>query len=393
MTAVGHAPVGARAAALPAAAAALAAGVLVATGPSIAAAGWWALPALGLAGVVALLTAVSRADLHARFPATGEDAHVRARFGGGPGRIAEVFALAGRVVAAAAVAGAAGAYLWPPRPLYGAGVVLLVAAVSLVARVELPPSTGTAARVVAILTVVGFVVVGLGIAPALPAVAAPAGVPGVDDPTGVLVAAGVLTLGFTGTGGSPSARAAAGSVLGVLVLMGAAVFTVLHQLGGPRAALSTAPLRDALVAADGAGLDPALTAGLALGALLAVRALLVGAGSAAAQLAAHGELPGRPRHHLAALVVACAALVVALPTALAAEVAACLLLGHAALLNAAARSLTRAQRSTWVRTGCCGIVLSVVVGVNTSLVGLAAAAGVALLGGVAWWALGRRPVT
>ena len=61
---------------------------------------------------------------------------------------------------------------------------------------------------------------------------------------------------------------------GYLAVAGAA----LHQLGGPRLAASTAPLRDALAAADASALAPLLTAGVAVASLFALLDVLAGVG-------------------------------------------------------------------------------------------------------------------
>ncbi|MCG8916853.1 hypothetical protein L6E12_13735 [Actinokineospora sp. PR83] len=393
MTAIGHVPVGTRIGVLPLLAGAVVTAALVAVGPAAAVAGWWSLAALGLAGVVSVLTAVSHADLLAQSPTGDRHAHVRERLGPVPARLSGLLSVVGRVVAAAAVTGAAGTYLWPARPAYAAVALLVAVTALVVAPPAVPPAVTRAAWAVVLLTVVGFVVVGLAIAPADAAVPAAPGTPGTDDPTGVLSAAGLLTLGFLGLERTGTARTAVPVVLAsLLVSLGVAV-VVLRQLGGPRVALSPTPLRDALVAADGAGLDPLLTLGLALGAVLAVRALLDGALGAARDLAAHGELPGEARHHALAVAVLAVGAAVAVAPALLAEVAACLLLGHAAFVNSSARSLPRHDRSSWVRTGCCGLVLSVVIGVNISIPALATAAGVLLLGGGALWAHRTRAVT
>ncbi|MCA1835502.1 MAG: hypothetical protein LC721_03860, partial [Actinobacteria bacterium] len=54
---------------------------------------------------------------------------------------------------------------------------------------------------------------------------------------------------------------------GLLVLVG---YAALHQLGAPRLALSPAPLRDALAAADASGIDALLTVGAAVATVFAL---------------------------------------------------------------------------------------------------------------------------
>ncbi|WP_424185038.1 hypothetical protein ACOBQX_24530 [Actinokineospora sp. G85] len=394
MTAVELAPAATRNGVLPAFTGALAVGVLV-VGPAAAAAGWWSLAALGLAGLVAGLTAVSRVDLLAQSPSGDPHALVRERFGPVPARLSGVLSLAGRLAAAAAVALAAGAYVTPAAPALTAVVLVVGATALVVARVALSPAAGRALSAVAIVTLLLFVVATFAIPPAdaLPVLVA---VPGADDPTGVLIAAGLFSVGFAGTTGSDqgqpaTARAGLACVGAVMLGVLAVGFGVLHQLGGPRAALSPTPLLDALAAADGAAIAPLVVLGVAVGGFLAVRALLTGAAGAARELAEHGETPTW-RHTPLALGVVAAGLPLVLGSTPLFEIAACLLLGHTAFANSAARSMPRADRTSWVRTGCCGLVLSVIVGANTSIVGVAVAAATAALGGLALSAWRRRPV-
>ncbi len=364
---MGQVPV-ARWAAVPAAtAAAFGAGALVTCGPAAAAAGWWSLAGLALAGLVALLTALSLADLVAHSCLTGVSAHVRTRLGVLPGRLAGVLDIGGRVVAAAAVAGAAGRYLWPAEPKIAAvGALVAVGAVG-VGGVELSGPSRWVVVAVTIITVAAFVVVGLSIAPVETATAA-AGTPGADDPTGILTAAGVFSVGFL-VGGPAAPRARLGLITVGAIAVGYAFvdFTALRQLGGPRLALSPTPLRDLLFAADGGSVDLFLTVGLVVAALVGVRTFLSAAADGITDFAEAGELPAAAATHRH-LITAIAAAAVTLMTdpATAVTVAATLLLGATAFLNSAARTLTRAQRSTWLPTGCCGLVLSVVVGANIS---------------------------
>ncbi|MBM7772655.1 APA family basic amino acid/polyamine antiporter [Actinokineospora baliensis] len=376
MTAMGQARGTAWARVPAASAVALGAGALLTSGPAAAAAGWWSVAGLALAGLVALLTAVSLADLAAQSCLTGVSAHVRTRLGVLPGRLAGVLDVGGRVVGAAAVAGAAGAYLWPAQPKAAAIGVLVGVAGLAVGRVYFAGPSRWVIVGVTMVTVAVFVTTGLAIEPVRQAVDAAAGTPGVDDPTGILAAAGVFFFGFLGVERATGPRARVGLIT-VLLVTGAYLLVfvaAIRQLGGPRLALSPTPLRDALAAADGAAIDPMLTLGLAVGALLAVRSLLAGAAAGLADLTEAGELPAAAtthRHLITAVAAAAVALMVDPTTALA--IAATLLLGSAAFVNSAARTLCRDQRSSWVPTGCCGLALSVVVGVNISTGSLLAA--------------------
>ncbi len=362
-----------------AAAAALGGGALLTSGPAAAAAGWWSLAALALAGLVALLTAVSFADLAAQSSPASVFAHVRTRLGVLPGRLAGVLACAGWTVAGATVAGAMGAYLWPARPRLAAVALVAAVLVAVLARWRPTPPARWLIFVVTMVTMLVFIVAGLAIDPVAQAVPTDPGVSGADDPTGVLTAAGVLSFGFLNADRVRSPRTAAGTVVAVAAMSGLVLWTALRQLGGPRLALSPTPLRDALAAADGAAIDPLLTLGLLVGALLSIRVLLDRAADEVADLASEGEFPAAAVPHRYLLVaIAMAGIALVADPGWAVQLAATLTLGAFAFVNSAARTLCRTDRSTWIRTGCCGLFLCVVVGVNISLAALATA--VAVLG-------------
>lgn len=355
---------------------ALAAGVLAASG-ALAEAGAWAFVGLGLTALAAGLTALSLSDLTAVHGPMSGYAHVSATRGVWSARIAGVLGLSGRVVAVGALAALAGPAVLPSAPS-AVSVLVVVAAGALVVTRARPPAWVVA---VAIVTVGIVVVACFAVAPvAGPAVAD--GVAGTDDWRGVVSAAGLLFLGFAGVerlAGLRPARALA-AVVGAGALLGVAVFAVLHQLGGPRAAVSPAPLRDALAAADGLALRPLLVLGVAALAVLAVRPLLADAARVAEEMP---ELPGR----FAVPVVAAGALVALLaPPGFAVALAATLLLAYYAMVNSAARGLARCDRSSWVRSGCCGLALCVVLSVNVSVPALLVGAGILLVGVIGCWA-------
>ncbi len=370
----------------------LGAGAVVVFPAAVAETGWWSLVSLVMTAVVAALTAVSFATLQAHSPSNGMYSQVKGCLGEVPGRLAAVSGLAGRVVAGAAVAGAAGMLVLPGQPLVAAVALIVLAAAWIFADTRVP----VALCVVVMITLLLFVVVGLGISPEAPAVIRSGGV-GSDDLTGLLSAAGLLLVGFVGFERvRESSRAGLGVITAVAVVYLLVGFVALRHLGGPRLALSPTPLHDALVAADAGALAPILTAGLVVGAVLALRGLLDGACSIARDMADSGELPQVVGHHRLVLVgAATAATALVLTPASALGLASCLLLGSFAFVNSAARSLSKAQRSTWVCTGCCGLALCVVVAVNISVTALAGAVGVLLVGAglCAWVARRARSVT
>ncbi|MFC5287634.1 hypothetical protein ACFPM7_11290 [Actinokineospora guangxiensis] len=359
---------------------AAAAGVLAAAA-ALAEAGVFALAALVLTALAAGLTAMSLADLTAVHGPMSGYAHVTAVRGVWGGRIAGVLALAGRVVAAGALAALAGPAVLPSAPGVVSALVVVAAGALVVTRVRVPAPV----LYVVIVTIGVIVVACLAVAP----VAAAGDVAGADDWRGTVSAAGLLFLGFAGLDRLAGARPvkALALVAGATAVLGVVVYAVLRQLGGPRAAVSPAPLRDALAAADGTALRPLLVLGVAALAVLAVRPLLADAARVAGEMP---ELPGRAAVS-GVVVVACAGLVaLALPAGFAAALAATLLLGYFAMVNSAARALERCQRSTWVRTGCCGLALCVVLSVNVSVPALGVGAALLGVGVLACWASARR---
>ncbi|MGQ0842050.1 hypothetical protein [Actinokineospora sp.] len=364
---------------------ALAAGALLTFSLAAAEAGWWSLAAVVLAGLVALLTACSLADLAAQSGPGGGYPHVRNRLGAVPGRLAGVLELGGRLVAGTAVAGAAGAYLLPGQPIVAAVGLVVVARAVAVGGFRPSRAVARVTAAVVIVTLGVFVAVAFAIEPAGQVAAVEPGAPGSDDPTGLLAAAGLLFFGFLGFErvAASGARLRTGLVTVVAVAAGALLvgFAALRQLGGPRLAYSPTPLRDALAAADGAALDPLLTAGLVVGALVALHSLLDGADDLVRDMAATGDLPARFADHRTLLTGALSAgAAVLLSPAFATALAAALMLGAFAFVNSAARTLCRAERSTWVRTGCCGLALCVLVGVNISIPALIGTAAVLAVG-------------
>jgi APA family basic amino acid/polyamine antiporter len=227
--------------------------------PATSAAGAWALAGVPLAGVLALCV--------------GRAGSGRAR-GGPAGRIAGGLALAGYLLAAAAVAGAFGAYAMPQRPLLGTLGVLLLVAAALVAGMRLPSVVTVAGLVFLLMALAVVVVVCLAIEPVESYLPLISGLPGEDDPSGIVVAAGVLAVGLlSGHTGSPGRT----GVLLVLVATGAVAAVLAAaawQLGGPRLAVSPAPLRSALAAADASALEPLVTVAAGIGAGSALWLLL-----------------------------------------------------------------------------------------------------------------------
>ncbi|WP_232827196.1 APC family permease [Jiangella endophytica] len=385
-------------------------GVFVAWQPAASAAGAWLLAGLAVAAFVAFCNATSTAQLAAVHPQAGGAYHYgRQRLGDAWGALAGYAFVLGKSASCATAALAAGAYLWPARP-----VPVALAAVVVVTAVNLAGVTKTArvgaalvAAVVAVLVVV--VVTGLagaGVAPSWPDGPASAG--GV---LGVLGSAAVLFYAFAGyaritTLGEevrdPAAipRAVVVSLTATLVLYAVVGLTVLLVLGASGTAESAQPLR-AVAAAAGAGwLEPVVAAGAAVAALGALLSLQAGVGRTAFAMASSGDLPRRlatvdsRRHvpHVAELVSAVVTvlfvLIGDLATTLAASAFAVLV--YYAVANTASWRLAPAERR-WPRwLSAAGLASCVLLAASLPWRTVVAGAAVLAVTMLLRWALRRR---
>ncbi|MBE1471319.1 hypothetical protein [Kibdelosporangium phytohabitans] len=381
----------------------LGAGMLIAISPAAAAAGTWLLAGAVIAFLAALCSAFSTSDQSRRFMGMGGGyLYSRLQLGVLPGRMAGSTVLVGRIVAGAAIAGTFGAYVVPQYPVTAAIVVSLIAAVADAFGVR--PSRGVATAVL-VVTLVGmalFVAVAFAIAPPQP-LPLPADVEGTNDLGGLLSSAGLLFFGFLGfeyvTSSSEQEYSARQLHVAVPVIMvGTLAVTVavggaaLHQLGGPRLALSPAPLMDALAAADAQSLQP-LMAGVA--GIATLYGLLMAIGSIRRTLSAMAEFSdvppalaivgsrgvSAPAAGLSGAAVAVAAGLLNPPQAI--GVAACLLLFYYAFTNASARLLLPAERAWPRRAACFGLGFSVLIGMNMAVKYLAVVVLVMVVGCVA----------
>jgi APA family basic amino acid/polyamine antiporter len=283
------------------------AGLFLGLTPAAALAGWWLVAGMALAAALAVLFALSTQDSSPRGSAV-------------------VVGILGRIAAASAAASAFGRYVLGGSEVGAVAFVVVVAAVVLVA----PPLPGVVDRVAAVVVVgvlVAVAVACFAITPVDLAVAPPADALGTDSALGLLPSAVLLYVCFAG---SPvTGRRERVAVAGVVLVVTMAVaIAVVWQLGGERLALSPAPLRDALSAADASGIDGLLAVGVTVGCVFALRGVL-------------GDIrdlaPVRPAH-----VVAFAAGVAALGALLldpeyTLAVAAVLLLGEAGIRVLVAR--------------------------------------------------------
>ncbi|WP_143760661.1 amino acid permease [Actinosynnema mirum] len=367
--------------------ASLGAGVLAGFTPAAALAGPLAPLALLVAGIAALCCATASAAA----PATTGHLHVRAQLGPWPARITAAARLTSAAGVGAAVAHAVAATAAPQHRLPLA-LALLACVTALGGRWP--------ARATRLLT--GFVVVALLLVVVVCLAVAPPANPvvlgaelGIE---GVMGAASVLFLVFTGyeritEAGDPALAgplrrfAAPAGVLLSLLLAAALWFALRHQLGDARLALSRAPLRDALLVADGGWLLPVLgLAALAAGVQVLVF-VLAGARRALAGLVESGDLPkvrGRWTPHLAASGLALVAVLALTPTQ-ALAVGACASLFHGCFTSAATRVMLQDDGGGAARAACLGLGLSVLLAMGApadalAVVGAALALGTGLLG-------------
>ncbi|MFC4858413.1 hypothetical protein [Actinophytocola glycyrrhizae] len=271
------------------------AGLFLGLAPASAFAGWWLVAGLVLAAALAVLFVLSTSDRT-------------------PGRAALSLGILGRIAAAAAVAATFGVYVVPEQPEVGA-VVLLVAVTAVVLLAPpLPPVVDRIAAVVVVGVLLVVAVACFTITPVTPPVPPVPDIAGTDEPLGLLPSAVLLFLCFVGGRADRRARPA---VIGVVLLVSVAVaIGALRQLGGERLALSPAPLRDVLTAADATSIDGLLAVGVTVACVFALRGCLtdlrdlvpgsrspvVAAGLAAA-VAALGAMVLHPRHALVGAAV------------------------------------------------------------------------------------------
>ncbi|MFI7674372.1 hypothetical protein [Actinophytocola sp. NPDC049390] len=271
------------------------AGLFLGLAPASALAGWWLVAGLVLASAAAVLLALSIPDTT-------------------PGPVASSLGILGRIAAAVAVAATFGVYVMPERLQVGAVVLVVAVAAVVLLAPPLPPVVDRIAAVVVVGVLVVVAVSCFTIVPIAPPVAPAPDAPGADEPLGLLPSAALLYLCFVG--GRTTRRARPAVVVVVLAVSAAVAVGALRQLGGERLALSPAPLRDVLTAADAASIDGLLAAGVTVACAFALRACLtdvrdfapgrrspVAAVVLAAGVAALGSLVLEPEHALVGAAV------------------------------------------------------------------------------------------
>jgi basic amino acid/polyamine antiporter, APA family len=186
-------------------------------------------------------------------------------------------------------------------------------------------------------------------------------------------------------------RFAVPAVIGVVLVVAVVVgVAVLRQLGPARLALSPAPLRDALIAADGRWLLPVLAFGAAVAAVSSLFFVLASARRTLVGMTETGDLPpvraGWPLEFVGAGLAVLG--VLALPPSTALAVGACGTAFYYGFTNASARVLLQEDRTWPMRTACLGLGLSVLLAMSAPADALAIT-GAALALGTGLLALGR----
>ncbi|MCG8926692.1 amino acid permease [Lentzea sp. CC55] len=351
----------------------LGAGVFAGLAPAAGLAGWWLLPALAVTALAALCSAFSTADQSRAYPDIGGGyGYVRAQLGVWPARMTASAHLVGRAAMAAAVASMFGAYVVPDQPV--AGALALVVATAVLGAAGFRFTTGVSVVVsLVVLAVLALVVASsFSIAP----------VPSAGEtgtPNELVGVAGLMFTAFAGferitaphRGEQPHPPGVLKFAIPILVGLSFAVYLavgagVLRQLGSARLALSPAPLRDALVAADASALVPLVQVAAAVAGVAVLHFVLASAHRTLTGLAEDGDLPTRLKPGVLSLVLTVAGVlaVVLMPLATALGVAACATLFYYAFTNASARVLLQNDRTWPMRTACLGLGLSVLLAMS-----------------------------
>ncbi|MGJ7904865.1 amino acid permease [Actinopolyspora sp. H202] len=383
----------------------LGAGVFLGVAPAVSIAGPWTPFAVPVAALTAWCAASATRHQADSYGPTGAGyACVRDKLGVVPGRIAAGTGLFGHIAALTAVAGAAARYLPAPQSLTAAALPLLAVLLS---------TAGLRIRGAAGLLWLASTIAVLGVVIAACLAITPVDSPSISPqgPLAISGAAGVLFFVFAGferlTASADRADRYSAAVLDralptVLLTAGAVLAVVLmvvsYQLGSARLALSPAPLLDALRAADAAALTSGVGAAAALVMLPVLLAVLESARSTGAALVSDGELPvlsrragpaGTSYPFDLALAAVAASLTLLLGPEQAVSIAACCLLVHYALVNAAARVLLLDGGKLPRRTACLGMGLSVILAMSMPVPAMAITLAVVVLVPVSAWSIPR----
>lgn len=316
----------------------LGAGIFFVWAPAAEAAGFGLLIALAIAAALAGLNALSTTRLAVIHPVAGGGyVYAGAYLGPTPAFLAGACFLFGKTASVAAIAGVAGAYLWPSAAGPFAAALVLALAVINAAGIR---ATAVTSAVIAGLVVVFLIVVLATAATDLPPTPALEWRGGL---LGVLQAASLVFFAFAGYARVATLaeevrdpvrtlpRAVLVAVALVLVLAAATAVILLLSLGPERLAASASPVAD--VAAE--GWDPVVRAAAGVACLGALMGVLAGLSRTGLAMARGGDLP-RP---LARILPRTSTPVVAEAAFAVVGAAAALLLDPALLVGASASAV------------------------------------------------------
>jgi basic amino acid/polyamine antiporter, APA family len=270
------------------------AGVFFVWAPAVSLAGGWVLVALVIAGMIALLNALSIAQLSLSYPVSGGVYSFATRYvSPRAGFLAGWLFLAGKTSSAAAIALIAARYFFHDHaPWIAAGLVIVLALVNISGiRVTAAVSGTIAAVVVSVLVLVSVLAVTT--APSFDA-----GISG--SLAGVMPAAGLLFFAFAGYARMATLgeevrnprqvlpRVIVGTLVGVLVLYALVGFAVLSTLGEAALAVSRAPVAEV----SPESLVVVVVVAAALASLGSLATVLAGLSRVSLAMARDGNLPG-----------------------------------------------------------------------------------------------------
>ncbi|HEX7658467.1 MAG TPA: hypothetical protein VF444_03220 [Pseudonocardiaceae bacterium] len=257
--------------------AAIGIGVFAALAPTALLSGRYLLVAAVAAGAIATVIAVFARPLgrvvgsrigRTRGQAADEASH------GTITLAADIIWLLARLAVLAALADSFGAYAMPTHPLLAALCVLVFVTAADALRLRPPTALLVVGLVVMFIALGALVAVCVAIsAPPSTGVPVPTGIPGSVGLSGVLPATGVMLVAFAEPAGPERVTRGRRRLIVPLVSLAgflAVAWAVLYQLGPERLAVSPAPLRDALGAADASELRPLLFVGALVASVLAL---------------------------------------------------------------------------------------------------------------------------
>lgn len=393
----------------------LGAGVFVVWAPAARAAGSMLLLSVVVAGAIALVNALSVAQLAARYPsAGGAYTYGRAELGPTWGFVAGIGFVMGKTASVAAIALTVGHYVWPSHAALAATIAIVAGWSINAGGVTRTAAVATAVGLLVLVTLAALSVCALAQAPVGTAVGGASVVPQGVTVGGVFRGAALVFFAFAGyarvaTLGEEVRRPritvpraivlSLGLVLAVDILLATAL---LRSVGNQRLASSAAPVGDLASLVGWPSAAVVIVAAVAAGGSLV--AVMAGIGRTAMAMAREGDMPrwfaprastGVPMRAEAVAALASIALVSLGDLGFALAMSSCAVLTYYAIANIAAirQNLRGRARVTRVPVVLSGIAAAACIALVAALPWPAVlAAGGAGVGAVAvrWWALAHQ---